>query len=311
VLVLGATGFIGGTVARALSRCGAEVHLLARDRTAAARVRTGGLPAAGVYEGDAGDAETLERVLRELRPAVTFNLAGYGVDPAERDEHRARRVNEALVLSLAGAVDRHLDPAWVGAALVHAGSALEYGTAAGDLNEETVESPTTLYGRTKLAGSRGLREHCEATGLPALTARLFMVYGPGERPGRLLPSLLRAARSREPLPLTAGLQERDFTFVEDVAVGLLRLGAAPGVPPGEIVNLATGRLTSVRGFVETAAAVLGIAGERLLFGALPTRSEEMQHAPVRVERLRARTGWVPVTSVEEGIRETVRRAEDG
>ncbi|NIP76477.1 MAG: NAD-dependent epimerase/dehydratase family protein, partial [Xanthomonadales bacterium] len=73
--------------------------------------------------------------------------------------------------------------------------------------EDSVPNPTTLYGRSKLAGTLQFRRACQRTGLRGLTARLFTVYGPGEHPGRLLPSLIEAAETDEPLELTAGLQK--------------------------------------------------------------------------------------------------------
>jgi nucleoside-diphosphate-sugar epimerase len=85
--------------------------------------------------------------------------------------------------------------------------------------------------------------------------------------------------------------------------------------PGEVVNLATGELTSVRAFAETAATILGMAPERLRFGALPTRAEEMVHAPVAIGRLRELVNWHPRVGIEFGIRRTVEframRAETG
>src|SRR5205085_11129237 len=128
----------------------------------------------------------------------------------------------------------------------------EYGVAQGDLSESTDAAPTTLYGRSKLAGTRALTDRCRALGLNGLTARLFTVYGPEEQPGRLLPTLCTAAATQEPIELSDGRQRRDFTYIEDVVEGLLRLGvAAPN--PGSVVNMATGRLTSVRSFVQTTA----------------------------------------------------------
>jgi nucleoside-diphosphate-sugar epimerase len=137
-----------------------------------------------------------------------------------------------------------------------------------------------------------------------VTARLFTVYGPGEHAGRLLPSLLDAANRSTPLALTAGRQQRDFTYVEDVAERLLQLACA-AAPPGQIVNLATGRLTTVRTFAEIAGEILGIEPSHLQFGMIPTRAEEMEHAVVSVERLRQLVGDVPSTCIAEGIRETV------
>jgi nucleoside-diphosphate-sugar epimerase len=118
-----------------------------------------------------------------------------------------------------------------------------------------------------------------------------------------LPTLITASQGDEPIEFTAGLHKRDFTFVDDVGEGLLRLGLTRG-PAGEVINLATGRLTTVRRFVETAAAALGIETNRLAFGELPTRKEEMEHDPVSIKRLIERTGWRPSTTIEEGLRQT-------
>ena len=96
---------------------------------------------------------------------------------------------------------------------------------------------------------------------------------------------------------------RDFTYVEDVADGLLRLGIC-SAPPGEIVNWQPERLSSVREFVEIASDVLPIQKSQLNFGAIPTRIEEMEHLPVSIGRLEKRISWRPPTSIREGIQRT-------
>jgi UDP-glucose 4-epimerase len=136
------------------------------------------------------------------------------------------------------------------------------------------------------------------------TARLFMVYGGGEHETRLFPSLLSAARSGESLSMTSGTQLLDFTYVEDVAEGLLRLGLS-NAPTGHIVNLATGVLTSVRTFAETAARILDMPADRLRFGEEPHRPEELVHGTISIERLVRLTSWRPTTTIAEGIRATI------
>jgi len=305
VLVLGAAGFIGRWVARSLEQGGADLNLAVRNRPSAEAVFDAYDIRGAVWEADLANLQTVRELLRTVKPAVTFNLAGYGVDRSESDEQAADRINRELVgavcREIAGAADRK---GWHGQQVVHAGSALEYGALDGNLDENADPQPSTLYGRTKLAGTKLLEEIAKARQIRALTARLFTVYGPGEHGGRLLPSLLEAARTCRPLELTAGVQRRDFTYVEDVAEGLLRLGAA-SARPGEVVNLATGRLTSVGAFARTAATILGIPREGLKFSAIPLRPEEMEHSPVTVERLKRLTGWTPPTSLAEGIRQTL------
>jgi nucleoside-diphosphate-sugar epimerase len=305
--VLGATGFIGTHVARRLAAAGARTLLVSR------RPRGPAEPGGEHIARDLTAPGAAAALVAETAPDIVFNLAGYGVDPAERDPGLARRLNAELPGELADALAGSAPGGgWGGQRLVHSGSALEYGRAAGDLDERTEPVPTTLYGETKLAGTLAVLARGRARGLRAICARLFTVYGSGERPGRLLPSLLEVAASRRSLPLTAGRQLRDFTWVGDVAEGLLRLGARAGEggeggEGGTLVNLATGRLTSVRDFALTAARVLGFDPELLRFGALPTRAEEMSHEPLTLRRLRDLLRWTPPTGVDEGIRLTATR----
>ncbi len=305
VLVAGGAGFIGRWVTRALERAGAQVHVAARDDAAAAAVLRSWAPDARLHRTDLAREGAAGELVARVRPVAVFNLAGYGVDPSERDAAPAERLNAALPPALGEAMARHADPRWDGQQVVHAGSALEYGTAAGDLREDGPTTPTTLYGRTKLEGTQRLADACGRLGVRGVTARLFTVYGEGELEGRLLPSLIAAAAGSGPLELTAGEQQRDFTWVGDVAEGMLRLALVRGA--ADVVNLATGRLHTVRQFVEQAAAVLGVAPGRLRFGALPTRPEEMRHDPVSVARLAALLGWRPSTTIADGVARTVRR----
>jgi nucleoside-diphosphate-sugar epimerase len=304
VAVLGASGFIGRWVARVLCARGANVHLIVRNQAAAQKVFSRYGVQGDIVELDLGPPGVIQRLFRQIKPSITFNLAGYGVDRSERDEKTAYQINVHLVQAICEAIAETRDREWWGQDIVHVGSVAEYGTLGNDLSEDAVPNPTTLYGKSKLAGTRSLACCCQARRIKGLTARLFSVYGPGEHRGRLLPALLETARTGKSLRLTAGKQERDFIYVEDVAEGLLRLGLVKA-QPGEMVNLATGQLTSVRTFAETAAGVLQIPYDRLEFGSLPTRAEEMKHSPVTLERLRQLIAWVPPTGVAEGVGKTL------
>ncbi len=300
-IILGASGFIGRWVARALSECGANVSLVVRDHLAARKIFSNYGVDGEVYTLDLRDGESVRKLFARVRPAITFNLAGYGVDPLERHEETAYCINTQLVQTVCDMLPESRGAEWTGQDVIHLGSALEYGEIDGDLDEDSVPHPTTLYGKSKLAGTNLFTRCCREQGIRGLTVRLFTVYGPGEHDGRLLPSLLETAETGQPLLLTSGVQKRDFTYVGDVASGLLRLGLTAKTEPGEVVNLATGQLTSVRSFVEAAASILGIPSDKLRFDSRPTRPEEMQHSAVTIERLRQLTGWAPSTSVADGI----------
>lgn len=301
-LVLGGSGFIGAWVAQALSGCGAQVHVSARDAVEARRRLDRNLIKADIHQVSLERPGSVAELIAYVQPDVVFNLVVHGVDQTERDGSLMSRLNgdvpAEVCAALTGLASR---TSWTGARLVHAGSALEYGVAAGHLSEDTAPQPTTDYGRTKLQGTDAVTAAGRSHGLRGITARLFTVYGPGEHRGRLLPSIREAANGSEPLPLTDGLQRRDFTYVGEAVEGLLRLGACTDAPPGAIANVATGRLVSVREFAETAARTFGVDSARLQFGALPTRASEMCHDDVDVSRLRGLVSWTPTLTIAQGL----------
>jgi nucleoside-diphosphate-sugar epimerase len=301
-LVLGGSGFIGAWTTRALVARGAVVTVVARDPVRAATALAAVRDDVRILARDLADPTALDPLVDIAKPAIVFNLAGYGVDASERDPRLMAALNAELVEALCVRMARASDDGWRGVRLVQAGSALEYGTARRRLEETMPVHPTTEYGRTKLQGTRAIGSAGNVSGLHAVVARLFTVYGPGEHEHRLLPSLMRAARTGERLALTSGRQPRDFTYVGDVAEGLLRLGVSRAA--GTVVNLATARLATVREFAETAAAVIGLDPSLLEFGRLPEREDEMWHGEVDVSRLQDLTSWVPPTSLAEGIRRT-------
>lgn len=303
VLVIGASGFVGRWVAQDLSRSGAQLWLVVRDVEAMYSIAASLGIRGEIVAADLGHQKALPLLFAKVQPEITFHLAGYGVTPGENDPQCAQAMNVELVKGVAEAVAALPPVDWPGLRLVHTGSTAEYGPVKGLVKEDSPTRPESLYGETKLAGTLALKTVVSRSGLRAVVARLFTVYGPGESEGRLLPSLLAAAKSGERLQLTSGEQQRDFTYVGDVAAGLLRLACVQESAP-TIVNLATGQLTRVRDFVTQAAEILGLRPEQLHLGALAQRAHDLHQGPADVSRLEHLTGWRPRTTPAEGIRRT-------
>lgn len=295
VLVLGATGFIGRRLVPLLESVGASVCAASRSGDEVGSRLT------AIARFDALDPGQLQTLVDEIRPSITFNLVSYGVRPGQDDPTLMAEANAGLPPRIAEALAAEFDPTWGGHALVHAGTQAEYGPVT-DAGEEGELTPTTPYGETKASGTRALLECAHEHAVPTVVGRIFNVYGPGEPAHRLLPTLIDRAGGEGAIELTDAQQWRDFAYVDDVAEGLLRLGAA--TPRFEAVNLATGRPIQLRHFIETAADILGIPIERLAFGARPSRPSEAELRRVPTQRLLEMTQWSPRTALEDGIKRT-------
>lgn len=305
VAIAGATGFIGRVLVDRLERRGAHVTLLVRD-AASARERD-----VVVLSTDApgATAEALAEAMRARATGHVINLAGYGVDPKARVLQTAVRVNVEMAALLAEAAAR----AGV-RSFIHVGSNSEYADPRTDqpVGEDASLETCRIYGASKAAGSLMVQAIAASTGLPAIVARLFNVYGPGEAPWRLLPSLHAALRSGRRAALSPGTQVRDFLHVDDVADGLIALAGAAAMGHREaVVNLCSGTGTSVRAFAEACGRAMRADPALLGFGDLPMRPDDIAHLVGSTRRLHEMTAWRPRFSLDEGLAESIRALEGG
>ena len=292
-LVAGGGGFVGSALVAALAAGGHDVSVMtAGERALPSPVRTVRL--ARWHPGCVLEAEAAPRY------DWIFNAAAYGVDPTQTDATAARLANAELPLAFVDLARR----AGV-RALVHVGSCFEYAEPAvrRPLRESDPLETAKTYSASKVSGSLAVVEAAGQTSLNAIVARLFGVYGAGERPWRLLPSIHDSLMRGQPVPLSEGSQVRDYLYIEDAAAGLIALAAsiskAPRAP--SIVNLCSGAGVTVRRFAETLAGALGAPRELLQFGAIPMRPREIAYLVGDVGYLNSLTPWRPAYTLERGI----------
>ena len=287
VLVTGGSGFIGAHAISHLVAGGHEVHAISQAR--------GRFPAGvEVHEADLLN-ESCQSILQQVRPSHLLHLAWrlpHNAYWTSTDNVRWLERSLQLLEAFAAAGGRR----WVGA-----GTCAEYDwSQGGAFRESDPDRPLSLYGACKSALRITAERLGEQLGVEVAWGRIFLPYGPGDRPEKLVPSLIRSLLAGKPTPCTEGIHVRDFVYVDDVArafVGLLdcqHRGA---------INIGSGVPVTVRHVVRRIGEIVG-RPELLQFGAVPTRGSEPLQVTANIELLQS-LGLGPRYPLDDGLRATI------
>ncbi|MCU4181259.1 NAD-dependent epimerase/dehydratase family protein [Bosea sp. BH3] len=299
VLITGASGFIGRHLARHCRTFADETWALTRPGRGSA------LPAElRAAEADLEDEASLRSAIHAVAPSLIMHLAAYGVAPQDRDPLAMQRVNVDLGAAIVRAA------AGCGAAVVSAGSCAEYAQPDEPkrLSEQAPLEHEKLYGSSKAAGGLLALGTAAALGVPMRHLRLFNVYGPGEAPHRLIPSLVAQRGSGRRVSLSAGSQIRDFIHVDDATAGIAIAGRrlqAGTIRGSKALNLCTGVGTTVRDLATLAAEACGVALDNLGFGDLPMRADEIPYLVGDPDEMAFDLDWRATYGPAAGVKATV------
>ncbi len=300
ILVTGAAGFVGAHVARELA--GRKIPMAALVRSRASADRLGPLNNDDIVETDITDTYTVTRAIERIKPRIVINAASYGVNPREQDPDLMTAVNVTAVRTL-------LKAARAGGAtrFIQLGSCSEYGDHPAPLDENTTLNPKNAYAATKAEASalaaQPNAEHPDET----LVLRLFNVWGPLEGAHRLIPQVIESCLTKTGLALTAGTQEKDYTFAPDLARWIVDVALLPEPYRIRVVNCASGRMMAVKELVLAVAKALG--GEHLMrFGAKTIPLGEVQTGPADPRRITALLPDRRFTPFEDAVRQTITAA---
>ncbi len=299
-VVTGGCGFIGSHLAGRLLELGMEVVVI--DDLSTGRLENlahvGGHPSLRVVKADIAD---LERVRREFDGAThVFHLAGLAdIVPSIEHPERYHRANvdgtvAALVASAGAGVRR----------FVYAASSSCYGIPDRYPTSETdAVRPAYPYALTKHVGEQYVIHWSRVYGLPAVSLRLFNVYGPRSRTsgtyGAVFGVFLRQKLANRPFTVVGdGSQTRDFVYVTDVVEAFVK--AALSGLTGEILNVGAGRPVSISRLTE-------LLGGDVEF--IPRRPGEPDCTHADISKITRLLGWSPGTPFERGVEHMMREIE--
>ncbi len=323
-MVTGAAGFIGHTVSTQLLASGDSVigvdYLSDYYDVSLKRARLAQLTSQANFvdlRTDICDLPTMQANMEQHRPDRIIHLAAQaGVRHSLTHPEsyvQANLVGFANILELA----RHNDIEH----LVFASTSSVYGANASVpfSEDQHTDHPLTLYAATKKANEVMAHSYAHLFRLPCTGLRFFTVYGPWGRPDMALFKFTRNIIRGEPIDLfNHGRHTRDFTYVADIAEGVIRAMRQPATPdpafdarspspqhsnaPYRIYNIGSQRpieLTTYLSLIETCV------GRKAIINSLPMQPGDVADTFASVDRLASDIHYRPMTSVEDGVRNFV------
>jgi UDP-glucuronate 4-epimerase len=324
VLVTGAAGFIGSHVSERLLARGETVvgldnlndyYEVSLKEARLARLQTH----AGFrfVRADVADRPALEAMAAQFRPARVVHLAAQAgvryslVNPHAYIEANLTGFANLLEVCRHGRVEH----------LVYASSSSVYGSN-GRLpftEHDTVDHPLSLYAATKKANELMAHTYSHLYGLPTTGLRFFTVYGPWGRPDMALFLFTRAMLEDRPIDVyNRGEMVRDFTYIDDIVEGVVRVLDRPAEPdpafdprqpdpatshaPYRLFNIGNSRPVPLGDYIAAIEQALGRTARRNL---LPIQPGDVTATAADTSALDAWVGFKPSTPVDEGVRRFV------
>ncbi|MDO5626374.1 MAG: NAD-dependent epimerase [Pseudomonadota bacterium] len=319
-LITGCAGFIGMHVAQRLLARGQQVlgidNLNAYYDPAlkAARLqRLQAMPGFAFEKLDVADRAAMVDLFARVKPQRVLHLAAqagvrYSIDqPGDYTDSNLLGFAHVLQGCRAAQV-QHL--VFASSSSVYGGNAkLPYAES------DAVDHPVSYYAATKKAGEVMAHSYAHLYGLPTTGLRFFTVYGPWGRPDMALFKFTRAMLAGEPIDVYGyGQLVRDFTYIDDIVEGVLRVLDKPAAPdaaynpvapspgtssaPFRLFNIGGGAPVVLMDFIAALEAALGITAQKNM---LPQQPGDVHSTAADTRALAAWVGFAPSTPVHEGV----------
>jgi len=323
-LVTGTAGFIGYHVAeRLLERGEAVVGLDVVNDYYDVALKEARLERLARHPGyrhervDLADAAAMARLFAEVRPRRVVHLAAQaGVRYSLTNPGayvQSNLVGFAHVLE--GCRHQGVEH------LTYASSSSVYGanTTMPFSVHQNVDHPLSLYAASKKANEAMAHTYAHLYGLPTTGLRFFTVYGPWGRPDMAMFLFTKAILAGEPIDVfNHGRMRRDFTYVDDVVEGILRVSDRPAAPdpawsgdapdpgssraPWRVYNIGNHTPVELMRLIEILEETLGRTAVK---NFLPMQAGDVPATFADVADLTRDTGFTPATPIEEGVRRFV------
>ena len=300
VLITGASGFIGSHLTKRLLAERSEVHVFVKKDEDLFRIR-GVADDIALWYGDLTNSRSVRQCIRNSKPEIIFHLAS--LRNTNRDLGLLVRMFDTNVKGLITLLQSIDDEGIELERFINTGTCEEYGDGPVPFNEDQKEVPVSPYSASKVAATYLCQMTHKIAGLPIVTVRPFLTFGPFQDIDMFIPSLIYHCLVQKDFPMTGGDQTREFNYIDDIVEGYMRASVCSDVI-GEIINLGNGNEYKVKDVAEKIVNISG-ASIRLLMGCLPKRPGETSHFYCSNMKAKMLLDWEPKVTLDDGLSKTI------
>ncbi|MGI2258161.1 NAD-dependent epimerase [Shewanella sp. GXUN23E] len=306
ILITGAAGFIGYHTATRLIAQGAEVvgldNLSPYYDVSLKQARLQQLaqfPAFRFVKADLADSQTIQALFTNEKFDQVIHLgAQAGVRYSLQQPMSYADSNLVGHLNILEACRHHGIQH-----LIYASSSSVYGNSDKVPFKETdiTDSPVSLYAATKKANELMAFSYAQLYGIPCTGLRFFTVYGPWGRPDMAIYKFCKAILAAEPIDIyNHGELSRDFTYIDDIVEGIVRLLNAPSAEPipAAIYNIGRGQPVRLMDFVRALESALEV---NAIINMQPMQPGDVMTTWADTSALFEKVGYRPDVELSEGI----------
>jgi len=291
ILITGSSGFIGKSLVKELLKKKVYLYLLINKK----KLKIKSKKIKFIY-CSLSNSKNLKKKLQKISITDIIHCAWVGVSAKSRNSLKQNH-NLEIANNLLNAIKyKKLN------CFIALGSQAEYGVNLKKIYENSVTSPKTEYGKTKIKILKKINNFCKKNCTRFLWLRLFTGYGPGSDKNWLIPSTINKLINNRKTKFTTGNQIYNFVYISDIVSAIVKslyANSAHG-----IFNLGHEKSYTIKHVVKLIFTKLKIK-KKPIFGELCYREDQIMKFVPSISKIKRKLKWKPAYSISNGISETI------
>lgn len=293
VLITGITGFVGSNLAKKLRSLGVIVYGISRSLASDKRN----------LKANMLDYSAINNFIKDSKIQICFHLAGESlVETGQKDPYLTFKINTEGTLNILEIARKNTMDKIIIASTAHV-----YGNNKLPYLEEYTPKPSRPYETSKACTDLIAQSYANTFKLPVLIPRFVNIYGPGDLNfSRLVPKTIKAVLSNTTPKMWGGKAIRDYLYIDDSISAYLKLAEIDIslIGNNRIFNFGSNNKISVENLINK---VITLSGKKVTIEKIDEgRASEIKSQYVSFRKATKVLGWKPRTTLEKGLRKTLR-----